>query len=226
MVTKIGHRGAMGHAPENTLTSFEKAIQLGVDMIELDVRLSKDLQVVVFHDDKLKRLTNSKGYVYKKTIEELKSLSLCGGEKITTLKEALNFINRRAKVNIEIKGKNSAGNVSQIIEEFVSEKGWNYDDFIVSSFRLSELKKIKKLNENIRLGVLKDIFPLRPVLFAKKLGAYSIHFSYRFANKRKLKRAKREGFKVYVWTINDEKVIKKMKDLGVDGIFSDYPERL
>ncbi|MFW6383179.1 MAG: glycerophosphodiester phosphodiesterase, partial [Nanoarchaeota archaeon] len=117
MVLKIGHRGAMGYEPENTLSSFEKAIELGVDMIELDVRLCKDLEVVVFHDDKLSRFANAEGYVIEKSLEELKKLDVKGGGKIPALREALNHINKRAKVNIELKGRGSVEFVEKIITE-------------------------------------------------------------------------------------------------------------
>src|SRR6056297_2287931 len=105
MVLKIGHRGAMGYEPENTLRSFKKAIELNVDMVELDVYVCSSGELVVIHDDKVDKTTNGKGYVSEKSFDELRKLDAGMGEKIPTLQEVLDLIDKRAKVNIELKGK-------------------------------------------------------------------------------------------------------------------------
>jgi len=105
MFLKIGHRGAMGYEPENTLRSFKKALDLKVDMIELDVYVCKSDELIVIHDDKVDRTTNGQGYVVNKTFEELRTLDAGKNEKIPTLSEVLNLVNRKAKLNIELKGK-------------------------------------------------------------------------------------------------------------------------
>ena len=105
---KISHRGACGYEPENTLASFKKAIEINADMIELDVHVCKTGEVVVIHDEKVNRTTNGKGYVSQKNLESLKKLDAGKGKKIPTLIEVLDLVNKRVKVNIELKGKKTA----------------------------------------------------------------------------------------------------------------------
>ena len=114
---RIGHRGAMGYEPENTLRSFKKALALKVDMIEFDVYVCKTGEVVVIHDDKVDRTTNGKGYVVQKTLQELTSLDAGKGEKIPLLEEALDCINKKVQVNIELKGEGTAEPVYKIIQK-------------------------------------------------------------------------------------------------------------
>jgi len=100
---KIGHRGAMGYQPENTLISFEKAIQLGVDMIEMDVEKCKTGELIIIHDQKVDRTTNGEGYVADFSFEEIKKLDAGNGEKIPTVQEVLNLVKNRVKINLELK---------------------------------------------------------------------------------------------------------------------------
>jgi len=140
MFLKIGHRGAKGLEPENTLRSFSKAIDFKVDMIELDVRLTKDKKVVVIHGDKLDRTTNGRGRVKEKDLEEIKKLSAGKGERIPTLEETLDLIDKRVKVNIELKGKKIAESVSKIIDKYVKNKKWSPGLFL---FLLSVIRSLK-----------------------------------------------------------------------------------
>src|SRR3990167_11327492 len=128
---KIGHRGACGYAPENTLKSFQRAIDLGVDMIELDVQLCKSGELVVIHDDTVNRTTDGSGFVKKIKLKNLKKLDAGEEERIPTLEEILNLVDRRVKVNIELKGPKTAKPVLKLIDEYIKTKGWNIDDFII-----------------------------------------------------------------------------------------------
>ena len=149
-IIKVGHRGAMGYEPENTLRSFKKALELGVDMIEFDVYVCKSGELVVIQDDTLERTTNGKGLVIEKTLAELKELDAGKEEKIPTLEEIMDLADKKVKINIELKGDNTAKPVLNMIEKYVDEKGWKYDDFLVSSFNHNELKKFKELNPKIK----------------------------------------------------------------------------
>ncbi len=100
---RIGHRGAKAYAPENTLASFKKALEIGVDAVELDVRKTKDTQLVVIHDADVKRTTNGEGLVNDFTLKEIKSFDAGGGEKIPTFEEALDFLDKKVKVFVELK---------------------------------------------------------------------------------------------------------------------------
>ncbi|MFH1661748.1 MAG: glycerophosphodiester phosphodiesterase [Candidatus Falkowbacteria bacterium] len=226
MILKIGHSGAKGYEPENTLRSFKKAINLGVDMIELDVYICKTGEVVVMHDNKVDRMTNGSGYVDSKSLKQLKKLKIKKSEKIPTLREVLNLINRKTKINIELKGEKIASPVLSIIKEYVNKNNWSYDDFLISSFNHYELQKFNKLNKDIKIGALTYCIPIGFAEFAEKINTYSIHLSKDFINKKFVNDAHKRNLKVFVYTVNDIDDIKRIKKLGVDGIFSDYPDRL
>jgi len=226
MIIRIGHRGACGYEPENTLLSFKKALELNVDMIELDVYLCKTGELVVIHDDKVDRTTNGSGYVKEKSFEELRQLDAGKGEKIPTLQEVLDLTNKKARVNIELKGEGTAKPVSKVIEKYVKEKGWSYDDFLVSSFNHYELLKFSKLNPKVKIGVLIKGTPIGFAEFAEKVNAYSVHLSLEFINKEFVEDAHKRGMKVFVWTVNDTDEMQRMKELGIDGVFSNFPDRI
>ncbi|HIG94968.1 MAG TPA: glycerophosphodiester phosphodiesterase [Nanoarchaeota archaeon] len=223
---KIGHRGAMGYAPENTLKSFKKALELNVDAVELDIYVCKSGELVVIHDDKVNRTTNGKGYVVEKTFEELSTLDAGEGEKIPKLSEVLDLIDRKVKVNIELKGVKTAKPVHELIEKYVKNKGWEYDDFLISSFNHYELKKFRKLNPKIKIGALISGIPIGFSKFAKMLNVDSVNLCFEFINQEFVDDAHNRNLKVYVWTVNDSDDIERMKTFGVDGIFSNFPDRL
>lgn len=223
---KIGHRGAMGYEPENTLISFKKALELGVDAVELDVYVCKTGELVVIHDDKLDRTTNSKGYVIEKTFEELRSLDAGKGEKIPTLEEVLDLVDKKVIVNIELKGENTARPVSELLKKYMDDKGWKGELFLVSSFNHYELLSFHNLMPEIRIGVLITGILIGYAEFAEKLKVYSVNLDKDFINIEFVKDAHSRGMKVFVWTVDDFDDIERMKKLGVDGIFSNFPDRL
>lgn len=227
-ILKIGHRGAAGHEPENTLVSFKKALDLGVDAIELDVYVCKTGELVVIHDDTVDRTTNGKGYVVEKSFEELRGLDAGKGQKIPTLQEVLDLVDKKVIVNIELKGPNTASPAVKVIEEYIKQKNWTENLFWVSSFDHAELSKFKKLNHKIKIGVLIKDVP-KEFKFWEELGAYSVNICAEFINKEFVNDAHERGLKIFVWTTNDtdnENYINKVKDLGVDGIFSNFPDKI
>lgn len=223
---KIGHRGAKGHAPENTLASIQKALDFGVDMIEVDVHVCKTGEVIVHHDYKLERTTNGTGYVRKRSLKYIKSLDAGNGEQVPTLCEVLDFIDKRADLNIEIKGKFALGPSLKTVERYVREHGWRYDQFIVSTFTRSKLKKLAKRHPRVRMGALLAYRPFGFVKFAKRIQAYSVHLNINLVSPKLVEDAKRQNLKVFVWTVNEHEDIRRLKEYGVDGMFSDYPDRL
>jgi len=200
MISKIGHRGAMGYAPENTIKSFKKALELNVDAIELDVYVCKSGELVVIHDDKVDRTTNGKGYVVEKTLDELRNLDAGDGEKIPLLSEVLDVINKQVKINIELKGTNTAKPVNDLIERYVQNKGWKYEDFLISSFNHYELKQFNELNPNIEIGALITGIPIGFAEFAEKVNAKYVNLCIEFINQDFVDDAHKRGLKVYVWT--------------------------
>ena len=226
MITKFGHRGAAGYEPENTIKSFKKALELNVDAVELDVYVCKSGELVVIHDDKVDRTTDGEGYVIEKTLDELRSLDAGNGEKIPTLYEVFDLINRQVKINIELKGAGTADPVYELIENYVEEKDWKYDDFIISSFNHYELKKFNKLNPEVKIGALITGIPIGLAEFAEKVNADSVNLCIEFINQEFVDDAHNRGMKVNVWTVNDLDDIERMKNLNVDGMFSNFPDRL
>ncbi len=226
MVIKIAHRGASGYEPENTIRAFHKAISLDAELIECDVRISKDKKVVIIHDPKINRTTNGKGKVEDLTVEQLQEYDAGKGEKIPTLEEALNAVNRKAKMNIELKAGNTAEPVARIITEFVKYKSWSYDDFFVCSFHHSELKKFYNLLPQVRIGILLHRIPGKIFQLIEELDAFSVNIPLRQINRKVVEKFHERNINVFVWTVDKLKEIKKLKELKVNGIISNFPDRI
>ena len=220
----IGHRGAMGYAPENTLKSVAKALELGTPWVEIDVYFV-DNHLVVIHDDRLERTTNGTGHVTEKTFSYLRGLDAGDGEKIPTLEEVLDVIAKRAGINIELKGSNTAAPAVKTLQDKVSEQ-WDIEKFLVSSFNHHEIAMVKQLDNRIRIGALINGIPSNYAAFAQELGAYSVHQSLRFINDEFVRDAHRRGLKVFVYTVNSTEDIERMAALNVDGVFTNYPDRV
>lgn len=223
---KIGHRGAKAHEAENTLASFQKALEMGVDGIELDVHVCATGELVVIHDFTVDRTTNGTGEVHKMTLAELKKLTVEGKHTIPLLDEVLALVNRKCLVNIELKGRHTAQPVSDFIDKYVKEKRYTYDDFIVSSFQREELLIMSEINKNIPLGILTQASVTQAWEWAVEFSAKAIHPHYSLLTESNVKKAQQAGLRVYTWTINDTEDIARIKAYNVDGIISDFPELL
>lgn len=225
-VKVIGHRGAMGHAFENSMNSVEKAMELGVDMFEIDIFKVKSGEVVVFHDDRLENLTNGEGYIEDYNYFQLLQLRLNNGEKIPMLQHVLKKVDKQTQINIEIKGKGLASKLDQILDYYVDEKGWDPTLFLVSSFDWDQLKEFRSLNDRIAIGVLTEGDPLDAITIAEETKAMAIHPWHEKLNKKVVTDIHRKGFKVYPWTVNDTVRMQQLIEWGVDGIITDFPDRL
>lgn len=223
---KIGHRGAMGYAPENTIKSFEVALEMGVPMIEIDVAACASGEAVVIHDDRVDRTTNGEGYVSELNLQELLKLDAGDGEKIPTLRETLSFLAGKCELNIELKNRAVVKEVAGLISEYIEKELWTADQFLISSFDHHALKDFQELYPEIRIGVLVGIIPLNYSDITKGLDAYAINPCLDFLNREFVQHAKDNGLKVFVWTVNHPEDIEKMRDLSVDGIFTNFPDRL
>ena len=164
--------------------------------------------------------------VKEKTLAQLKLLDAGKGEKVPTLEEVLDAVNCKAKVNIELKGEGTAKPVYQIIEKCIKTKRWAYQDFLISSFNSFQLQQFYQFNKSVKIGIIVDGEPKGFDQLAKKVKADSIHVRLPFVTQNFIQAAHKLGLKVFVWTVNDSKAIRKMKSMGVDGIFSDFPDRL
>ncbi|MFD0798874.1 glycerophosphodiester phosphodiesterase [Maribacter chungangensis] len=222
----IGHRGAMGHETENTLASVQKALDLGVDMIEIDVFKIQSGEVVVFHDKTVDRLTNGPGNIEEYNISDLSRLILDGGHKIPMLQDVLKLIDNKVALNIELKGANTADKVNHTIKFYTESRGWSPENFIISSFNWDELRAMRKYNETVDIAVLTEGNPIEALDVAKELNAVAINPYFENLDAEVTKKIKDAGFKIYTWTVNEPEDIKAMKELGVDGIITNFPERV
>ncbi len=218
----IGHRGARGHEPENTLRSVRRALELGAHGIEIDVWLI-DGELVVFHDAKLERTTNGRGYLSRKTFAQLRALDAGQGERIPTLREVFETVGRRAFINVELKGRHTAGPVQRLIAEFVEQHGWCWTDFLVSSFHRAELRAVSDHRVPIALLLTR---PTRLSMFsARRVRAVAVNPALRYVTRGFVEEAHERGLKVFVYTVNDPADIERLRGWGVDGVFTDFPER-
>ena len=217
---KIGHRGAKGYVAENTLASFQKAIDLKVDGIELDVHLSSDGEIMVIHDETIDRTTSGKGFVKDFTSVELKQFG------IPTLTEVLDLLNNNFFVNVELKRNDSVEKVITLIEKYVSENNWNYENFIISSFLWDNLEVVSQRNNQIKIGVLTEDSIESALAFAKEIKAFSINPYFKLLNQENVKLVHNEGFQIHTWTVNSLEDIIFVKSLPVEGIISDFPDKI
>ena len=217
---KIGHRGAKGYVSENTLASFDKAIELGCDGIELDVWLTKDNKLVVIHDETIDRTTNGFGKINDFLLDEIAIF------EIPTLEKVITLVNKRCFINIEIKDPKAAQFVVEIINEQVEKYSCAFSHFIVSSFDWGTLRYVYLLNHKIKLGVLTATDLDAAITFAKSIKAKTINPFFRLLNRDNVHKIQKAGFEVHTWTVNEFFDIQQMKTLSVDAIISDFPDRI
>lgn len=231
----IGHRGASAYAPENTIKSFQVAKDLGCRCVEFDVSQSVDKKLFVFHDDSLERTTNGTGDIAHVSFEYLKSLDAGSwfgkeflGVKIPTLDEALAWlIKNDMHANIEIKATRDALEITKEVLKSINYY-WSRDRElpVVSSFDYSALLFCYETNPNLPLGLLFDILPDDWLQLAKQINCDSININQKIVTKKLVDNILDNGFKVYVYTVNNVDLAKKILNWGVSAIFSDYPDLL
>ena len=228
----IGHRGARGYIAENTLESIQKALDLNVDGVEIDVYQCASGEIVVFHDSKLNRLTSNRGFIEKTNFDELNTILVKGKYKIPTLEQVLELIAGNILLNIELKGKNTAIPTATILKKYLQNSQSDIKKLIVSSKNWDELALFKNQNTGIPIGVLSHTYLLLEkglndiIKKGKDLNAVAIHPKFSLLSKRAIDRMHSSGFLVYSWTINRPKDIKRAIQLGVDGIITDFPDRI
>ncbi|MGH7796895.1 MAG: glycerophosphodiester phosphodiesterase [Candidatus Binatia bacterium] len=232
-VKKIAHRGASGRYPENTRLAFAKAIEAGVDMIELDCQLSRDGHVVVFHDENLRRTAGARGTVHGKTLDELKKLDIgrwrktsFKGERILTLEEALEVFAGHVDLCLEIKSFPESLPGIELKILFILSHYDYLDRAIVSSFDYRCLGRVRELAPEAMLGLIfGSAVKQDPLAAARQLGANSIHVQKSLATRDFCALAWEEGLDVYVWTVNELRDMEAFISMGVQGLISDFPER-
>lgn len=221
-VISIGHRGACGYEEENTFPSFDKALELKVDMIEFDIQLTADEIPVVLHDSNLQRTTGYKQSIQKVTCKRLDLIKTVNGRDIPLLENVLKQYANKVELNIELKAGGSGREVAALIQRICNKS--QQDNLLISSFNHNELADVRAVLPKIRIGLLYFGIPLNLTNACKRLTPYSIHFNKEFYSKRFIRRIQELGKKAFVYTCDTQKDIDKFKNLGVDGIFSGYPD--
>ncbi len=224
----IAHRGASGSAPENTLSAFKKAIDIGANMIELDVRKTKDEELVIIHNSTLNKTSNGRGKVSSYKLNELKKFDMGSwfsyefkGEKIPTLQEVFMLCKDKIFLDIEIKSYNIEEKVIKLIDEAKMK-----NKVIITSFKFNILKKIKEIDSKIKTGaIILSVYGIERLRQRLNIDAIVPQGSF-FLTSSVLTKAHSEGLDVYAWTLNEEFWIRRALRLGVDGIITNYPERV
>lgn len=220
----IGHRGAMGHAPENTLASFACALAIGAPCVELDVQ-AVDGRLLVFHDDRLERCTDGRGAFAAASFESLRALDAGNGERIPTLEEVVALVGRRAGVNIELKGPGTAALVARFLSQLRAAGGPD-DLMLASSFDLGRLRDLRAIDGAARIGLLCRRWSPSILDAALELQAWSIHLALSQADAARVALIKTAGLRCLVYTANTPGDLRRLREMGVDGVFSDFPERV
>jgi glycerophosphoryl diester phosphodiesterase len=233
----ISHRGASGYAPENTISAFELALKMGSNAFEFDVHLTRDNKLVVHHDYDLKRTAGNPARIADLDYAALKKINVGNKfgfpvERVPQLEEVLRLISLKAEwINLEIKND---GNVYPGIEEavltFIRSRPGLSEKILFSSFDHGTLKRLRALDKGIKLGYLghhlKSLVLLPAIVSAKAVGAVNFHIALRFAFRLNVALLRKAGFKVCVYTVNRKSDALRMQKIGVDGIFSNFPDIL
>jgi glycerophosphoryl diester phosphodiesterase len=228
----IAHRGASGHAPENTLAAFKKAVALGAAFIETDLQLSRDARLVAIHDSTVNRTTNGQGAVHDLTLADLRKLdagswfgSEFAGERIPTLEEILEFAKKNDAVfYLELKQQGSWGGEHALIGA-LRESG-EIARVVVISFDATVIANLRKIEPTLMTGLLYDRQIDGPIEKAVEIGARQLAVRGDLVTPALLNEAKKKDLQVVCWTVNHPAHMRLLIAVGVDGIMSDYPDRL
>lgn len=221
----IGHRGAAGHRPENTLASVSHALALGVDAVEIDVRLA-DGALIVLHDDTLERTTSGQGHYKAQRLAALRALDAGGGERIPLLEEVIALTRERVGLNIEVK---EAGIAAVVIDATLAATAhcpaWRAR-ILLSSFDPATSAALAAARGTMAFGLLYEETFDAALERALALRALSLHMALGNVNEADIARARAAGLAVYVYTVNTPQDLARCRAAGVDGVFSDHPDRI
>jgi glycerophosphoryl diester phosphodiesterase len=228
---RIAHRGASGRGlkPENTLSAFDEAIEIGVDVIEIDVRITGDGKLIVLHDPSLDRTTDRSGLVRDMLYENVFEANAGEGEKVPLLKDVLNLARNRAQVLIELKSDFISETVLHTIHETESQ-----EQVIVQSFNPQSVERFKLMSPSIPSALLVGELPTTPsrlrarrlVTQVLKTGSNILAIWHATITPSLIEEMRQRGIAVWAWTVDDEIAIKDLSLMGVQGIVSNYPDRL
>lgn len=220
LFVKIAHRGASAYEPENTIASFNKALDMNADLIEFDVRASQDSRLVVIHDKKVDRTTDGTGYVRHKTLSELKELDAGNGERIPTLEEVFAEFGGKTRFAIELKEDGAEDKIVNLIKRHNLE-----EDCFIISFKPGRLKVIKHLEPSVRTGLI-SFSHLNYIKNALRCGADAVAPFHWFISDSIVERARETGLYIFTYVVDESLKAREMRDRGVHGIVTNRPDVL
>ena len=229
----IAHRGASGHAPENTMAAFRRAVELGAAFIETDLRLSHDARFVAMHDPTLDRTTNGRGLVRDFTLEQLRELDAGSwygpeftGEKIPTIEEILTFAREADTVfYLEIKHDAAAWGMHHGLATALRAAG-EAARTVVISFDPRTLENLRRLDATQLTGFLYELPLQNPIEIALKVGARQLAPRADLVTPELIREARDAGIQVVTWTVNEPGQMRALAAAGVNGIITNYPDRM
>lgn len=229
----LGHRGALGHAPENTMASFELGWELGADMLELDIHLSRDGELVVMHDGDVSRTTDGDGRIKDMTLAEIKKLDAgitfdprFKGQRVPTLPEVLSWAQGRIPLVVEIKGDpHPAPGIEEKLLAAVEEYGM-MDEVMIISFHHPVVKRVKEITPEAATGILYTGRLADPVGAAEAALADSLRPHWAYWTREEVEEVHNAGLIAHAWNADGEELMEYLVGLGVDSIGSNYPDRL
>jgi glycerophosphoryl diester phosphodiesterase len=220
-MVRIGHRGAAGHAPENTVQAIEKAIALGADLVELDVRRSRDGHLVIIHDAGVDRTTDGHGAVDELTLAQLTRLSIANDLRIPTLREALKTAAGHVGLLLELKAEGLAEQVCTEVRTCAVT-----GVLIYASFFHAELLRIRETDRGAQTMALLEAVPVHPQSFAIDSKATHVGLAFGCLTAPFVQALHRADLQVFTYTVNEPADIARACAVGVDGIISDFPDRI
>lgn len=221
----FAHRGGRGHGTENSLATIADSLDMGVDAIEIDVWLVAG-RLIVTHDRLLGRVVKGFGNLLNLSADKADQLMHHDGSPVPVLQQVLELVGQRAMLNIEIKGPGTAPGVAATLRDYCQTHGVPMENYLVSSFDHIQLQWLQQNAPEIRRAALISSIPVDLAACGERLGAWALNPSLNFINRELVDDALARGLKVFVYTVNEPEDIRAMAELGVTGVFTDFPERV
>ena len=228
---RIAHRGASGRglAPENTLAAFEKALSIGVDMLEIDVRVTGDGQLIVLHDPSLDRTTDREGIVREMVLEEIRQADAGDGERVPILREVFDLARHRAPILLEIK----SDFIAELVVQAIAEAEFS-EQVVVQSFNPQTVERVKRLAPHLPASLLIGELPTTPSRFRARrlvsqvleIGANTLSIWHATLTPSLIEEMRKRGIAVWAWTVDEEIAMRDLAMMGVQGLVTNYPDVL
>ena len=228
---RIAHRGASGRglAPENTLAAFEKALDIGIDMLEIDVRVTGDGQLIVLHDPSLDRTTDREGIVREMVLEEIRQADAGDGERVPVLREVFDLARHRAPILLEIK----SDFIAELVVQAIAEAEFS-EQVVVQSFNPQTVERVKRLAPHLPASLLIGELPTTPSRFrarrlvsqALEIGANTLSIWHATLTPPLIEEMRKRGIAVWAWTVDEEITMRDLAMMGVQGLVTNHPEVL